>query len=132
MLFMATALGAVPWRDRKSRQNIGSATLRVRSLYQAIMVTLAPLSAVHDSNRLPCDGGRATARTWTRRAVVSCSTDSIVPRSSTIATRKTRVSEMRLPSRTSYSFDAKGRWCRSSLQVGAGMWRDIARMRMLP
>ena len=71
------------------------------------MVTLAnPSSLVHDSNRLPCDGGRARARSWTGRAVVSCSTDSIVPKFSTIATHKTRVSEMRLLSRANHSFDA--------------------------
>jgi hypothetical protein len=39
---------------------------------------------------------------------VSCSTDSLVPKFSTIATHKTRVSEMRLLSRTNHSFDAKG------------------------
>ena len=73
------------------------------------MVTLAnPSSLVHDSNCLPCDGERGRARSWTGRAVVSCSTDSIVPKFTTIATHKTRVSEMRLRSRTNHSFDAKG------------------------
>ena len=73
------------------------------------MVTLAnPSSLVHDNSGLPCDGGRTRARSWTGRAVVSRSTDSSVPRFSTIAIHRTRVSEMRLLSRANHSFDAKG------------------------
>jgi hypothetical protein len=78
-------------------------------LFQAIMVTTADLSSVvRDTSRAPSHGGRTRARSWTGRAVVSCSTDSIVPRFSASATYKTRVSEMRLLARPNHSFDAKG------------------------
>jgi hypothetical protein len=73
------------------------------------MVTLAIFSSlVHDNDRLPSGGGQVRVRSWTGRAAVSCSTDSIVPRFTTIANGKTRVSEMRLLSRPSGSFNAKG------------------------
>jgi len=52
------------------------------------------------SHRAPTHGDLACVRSWTGRAVVSSSTDSIVPRLDTIATHKTRVSEMRSIVRT--------------------------------
>ena len=89
--------------------NIDGATFCFRFLILGIVVTMAnPSSPVRATNRPPLHGERTRARSWTGRAVVSCSTDSIVPKFTTIATHKTRVSEMRLRSRTNHSFDAKG------------------------
>lgn len=53
-------------------------------------------------------GDLACVRSWTGRAVVSSSTDSIVPRVDTVATHKTRVSEMRSTARAGRFPSAKG------------------------
>ena len=102
MFVMATAFRAVPCR-------IDGATFRICFLSRTVMITAgSPSSLVRDDSHPPCDGARTRARSWTGRAAVSCSTDSSVPKFSTIATHKTRVSEMRLLSGTSDAFDVKG------------------------
>jgi hypothetical protein len=70
-----------------------------------VTVTHSPTPKQQRARR---DGrGSARARSWTGRAVVSCSTDSLVPKRGTIATHRTRVSEMRLLPRTGPAFGAK-------------------------